>query len=192
MLNKCPNALKVHTYDQVSIWWNCAKLVEKLLQEQHERLLNFDVFRYHMSSYCIKPYIYGFYTSRAFQGYQEHQNWSSNKEVMQVPKLEENQQTLQHLQQERLLYFAFFKYHMSSYCIKPYMDGFYTSRAFQRYQEHPNRSSYDKVMVLQSWSKNKGLQQRRDVAETEHPDVATLLHDVATFGVGFGWIFSPF
>ena len=30
------------------------------------------------------------------------------------------------------------------------------------------------------------------VAETEHPDVATLLHDVATFGVGFGWIFSPF
>ena len=34
--------------------------------------------------------------------------------------------------------------------------------------------------------------QRCDVAETEHPDVATLLHDVATFGVGFGWIFSPF
>ena len=31
-----------------------------------------------------------------------------------------------------------------------------------------------------------------DVAETEHPDVATLLHDVATFGVGFGWIVSPF
>ena len=69
-----------------------------------------------MSSYCIKPYIYGFYTSRAFQGYQEHQNWSSNKEVMQVPKLEENQQTLQHLQQERLLYFSFFRYHMSLYC----------------------------------------------------------------------------
>ena len=55
------------------------------------------------------------------------------------------------------------------------MDGFYTSRALQRYQEHPNRSLYDKVMVLQSWSKNRGLQQlqRRDVAETEHPDVAT-------------------
>ena len=50
-----------------------------------------------------------------FQGYQEHQNWSSNKEVMQVPKLKENQQTLQHLQQERLLYFSFFRYHMSSY-----------------------------------------------------------------------------
>ena len=31
-----------------------------------------------------------------------------------------------------------------------------------------------------------------DVTETEHPDVATLLHDVTTFGVGFGWIFSPF
>ena len=61
-------------------------------------------------------------------------------------------------------------------------------------------------MVLGSWSKNRGLQQcrdvenqRRDVAETEHlnvatllHDVATLLHDVATFGVGFGWIFSSF
>ena len=34
--------------------------------------------------------------------------------------------------------------------------------------------------------------QRRDGAETEHPDIVTLLHDVATFGVGFGWIFSPF
>ena len=144
-----------------------------------------------MRSYCINLYIYGFYTSRAFQGYQEHQNWSSNKEVMQVPKLEENQQTLQHLQQERLLYFAFFRYHMSSYCM-PYMDGFYTSRSFQRYQEHPNQSSYDKVMGLQSWSKNRGMQQRRDV-ENQRRDVAeTLLHDVATFGVSFGWIFSPF
>ena len=70
---------------------------------------------------------------------------------------------------------------MSSNCIKKYMDGFYTSRSFQRYQVHPNRSLYDKVMVLRSWSKNRGLQQRRhvgsqrrDVAETEHPDVATL------------------
>ena len=60
------------------------------------------------------------------------------------------------------------------------------------YQEHPNRSLYDKVMTLRIWSKNRGLQQRRNVAETEHPDVATLLHDVATFGVSFGWIFSPF
>ena len=117
---------------------------------------------------------------------------------MQVPKLEENQQTLQHLQQERLLYFAFFRYHMSLYCINPYMDGFYTSRDFQRYQEHPNRSLYDKVRVLRSWSKNRGLQQRRDVenqrrdvVETLLHDVATLLHDVETFGVGFGWIFSP-
>ena len=118
---------------------------------------------------------------------------------MQVPKLEENQQTLQHLQQERLLYFDVFRKNMSSYCIKSYMDRFYASRDFQRYQEHPNRSSYDKVMVLRSWSKNRGLQQRRDVenqrrnvAEIEHPDVATLLHDVAPFGVGFGWIVSPF
>ena len=34
--------------------------------------------------------------------------------------------------------------------------------------------------------------QRRDVAETEHPDVATFPNDVKTFGVGFRWIFSPF
>ena len=118
---------------------------------------------------------------------------------MQVPKLEENQQTLQHLQQERLLYFPFFRNHMSSYFIKLYMDGCYTSKYFQRYQEHPNRSFYDKVMVLRNWSKNRGLQQRRnvgsqrlDVVETEHPDVATFLHDVATFRVGFEWIVSPF
>ena len=125
---------------------------------------------------------------------------------MQVPKLEENQQTLQHLQQERLLYFAFFRYHMSLYCIKPYMDGFYTSRAFQRYQEHPNRSSYDKVMVLHSWTKNRKAaatsrreNRRRDVAESCINDVATLPNDVAmlpndvaTLGVDFGWIFSSF
>ena len=41
-----------------SIWWNCAKLVEKLLQKQQERLLYFDIFRHHMSSYCIKPPVY--------------------------------------------------------------------------------------------------------------------------------------
>ena len=118
---------------------------------------------------------------------------------MQVPKLEENQQTLQHLQQERLLYFEVFRYHMISYYINSYMYGFYTSISFQRYQEHPNRSSYEKFMALRSWSKNRGLKQRRDVenqrrdvAETERPDVPTLLHDVATFRVGFGWIFSPF
>ena len=118
---------------------------------------------------------------------------------MQVPKLEENQQTLQHLQQERLLYFDVFRKYMSLYCIKSCMDRFYTSISFERYQEHPNRSLYDKVMALRSWSKNRGLQQRRDVenqhrdvAETEPPDVATLLHDVASFGVSFGWNFSPF
>ena len=125
---------------------------------------------------------------------------------MQVPKLEENQQTLQHLQQERLLYFDVFRKHMRSYCIKSYMDRFYTSRSFQRYQEHQNRSSDDKVMVLQSWSKNRKAaatsrreNQRRDVAEsckndvaTLPNDVATLQNDVATLGVDFGWIFSPF
>ena len=34
---------------------------------------------------------------------------------------------------------------------------FYTSRSFQRYQEHPNQSSDNKVMALRSWSKNRGL-----------------------------------
>ena len=36
--------------------------------------------------------------------------------------------------------------------------------------------------------------QRRDVAEsaeTEHPDIAMLPNDGATFGVGFGSILSP-
>ena len=113
----------------------------------------------------------GFYTSRDFQGYQEHQNWSWNKEVMQVPKLEENQQTLQHLQQERLLYFDVFRHHLSFYFIKSHMDGFYTSISFQRYQEHPNQSLDDKVMTLRSWNKNRGLQQRRDV-ENQRRDVA--------------------
>ena len=85
---------------------------------------------------------------------------------MQVPKLKENQQTLQHLQQERLHYFEVFRHHMSSYCINTYIYGFYTSIYFQRYQEHPNQSLVDKVMALRSWSKNRELQQRRDVAET--------------------------
>ena len=163
--------------------------MEKLLQKQ---LLYFDNFRYHMSSNLIKIYFHEFYTSRAFHGYQEHKNRSSNKDVMQVPKLEENQQTLQHLQQERLLYFDVLRKHMSLYCIKPYMDGFYTSRSFQRYQEHPNRSSDDKVMVLRSWSKNRKAAALQRAAETQLSDVTTLPNDVATLGVDFGWIFSPF
>ena len=54
-------------------------------------------------------------------------------------------------------------------------------------------------MALRIWSKNRGLQQRRDVenqrrdvAEIEHPDVATLLHYVATFGVGLGGLLAHF
>ena len=51
-------------------------------------------------------------------------------------------------------------------------------------------------------AKTGELQQRRDIdnqrrdvvesAKTEHPDVATLPNDVATFKVGFGSIFNPF
>ena len=47
MLNKCPNALKVLTYDQVIHLMELCKIGGKLLQKQ---LLYFDGFRYHMSS----------------------------------------------------------------------------------------------------------------------------------------------
>ena len=43
-------------------------------------------------------------------------------------------------------------------------------------------------MALRSWSKNRGPR----AAETYHPNVATLLHDVATFGVDFGSILAHF
>ena len=56
-----------------------------------------------------------------------------------------------------------------------------------------------KLWPYEVGAKNIGLQQRRnvenkrrDVAEIEHLDVATLLNDVALFGVGFGWIVSLF
>ena len=118
---------------------------------------------------------------------------------MQVPKLEENQQTLQHLQQERLLYFAFFRYHMSLYFIKPYMDGIYTSRSFQRYQEHPNRTSDDKVMALRSWRKKQRTaatsrreKRRRDVAESFRNDVATWQRDAETTSRRSGSILDGF
>ena len=50
------------------------------------------------------------------------------------------------------------------------------------------------VQMTKLWSYEVGEKtgnQRREVAETEHLNVATLLHDVATFGVGFEWLFSP-
>ena len=122
-----------------------------------------------MSSYCINPYMDAFYTSRAFQGYQEHQNWSLNKEVMQVPKLEENQQTLQHLQQERLLYFEVFRYHMSSYYINPiWMDS--------TLQDHSNVTKNTQIAVCMTklWPYEVG-------AKTgDCSNVATLRTNVAT------------
>ena len=67
------------------------------------------------------------------------------------------------------------------------------------------------VRMTKLWSYEVGaktgkLQQCRDVrtsqrsnvatfqraTETQHLDVATLPNDVATLGVDFGWIFSPF
>ena len=148
----------------------------------------------------MKQNLYGWILNfKIFPGIPRTPKLEFEKRSYAIPKLEENQQTLQHLQQERLLYFGVFRNYMSSYCIRSYKDRFYTSISFQRYQEHPNRSLYDKGMTLQSWSKNRGLQQRRDVenqrrdvAKTKHPYVATLLHDVATFRVGFRWLVSPF
>ena len=40
---------------------------------------------------------------------------------------------------------------MSSYCIEPYMDGFYTQRAFHIVYERAKRTSKEKVMVFRSW-----------------------------------------
>ena len=59
-----------------------------------------------------------------------------------------------------------------------------------------------KLWPYEGGAKTGDLLQRRDVenqrcdvaksAETKHPDVATLPNEVATFGVGFESIFSPF
>ena len=63
---------------------------------------------------------------------------------------------------------------------------FDSSIAFQRYQEHPNQSSDEKVMTLRSWSKIRGLQQRRNVENQRHDVVescrnaASRRRDVAT------------
>ena len=54
-------------------------------------------------------------------------------------------------------------------------------------------------MVLRSRSKNRGLQQRRyvenqrrNVAEIEHPDVATLLHTSRRSGLVLGGLLAHF
>ena len=54
-----------------------------------------------------------------------------------------------HMQQQ-LLCFDVFSCKMTPNGSKCYMNEFYTSRSFQRYQEHPNRTSNDKVMTLGS------------------------------------------
>ena len=54
-----------------------------------------------------------------------------------------------HMQQQ-LPCFDVFSCKMTPNGRKRYMDEFYTSRAFQRYQEHSNRTSNDKVMTLGS------------------------------------------
>ena len=60
---------------------------------------------------------------------------------------------------------------MSSNCIKLYMDGFYTQRDFHRVQEHPKRSSDEKVMVVRSWRPytNSAAGQLRETHEIAFP-----------------------
>ena len=52
---------------------------------------------------------------------------------------------------QNLLFFMIFGTNMSSNFIKLSMDGFLTLWAFNRVQEHPNRSSDEEVMTFRSW-----------------------------------------
>ena len=58
----------------------------------------------------------------------------------------------------------------------------------------PRRDVRNDVATWQRASETTSRREkrRRDVAESCRNDVATSLHDVATFGVYFGWIFSRF
>ena len=58
----------------------------------------------------------------------------------------------------------------------------------------PRRDVRNDVATWQRASETTSRREkrRRDVAESCRNDVATSPNDVATFGVGFGWIFSPF
>ena len=60
---------------------------------------------------------------------------------------------------------------MSSNCINLYMDGFYTQKAFDRVQEHPKRSSDEKVMAVRSWRPytNSVARQLRETHEIAFP-----------------------
>ena len=76
-----------------------------------------------------------------------------------------------------------------------------------QYLSNGTKNTQIEVRMTKLWSYEVGAKtgdllqrrevenQRRDVAEsaeTEHPDVTTFPNDVATFEVGFGWIFGPF
>ena len=88
MLNKFPNALKVHTYDQDIHLVELCKIGGKTVIEATGEATEFSPFQISYELLLHQSiYIYGFYTSIDFQGYQEHLNWSSNKEVTQVPNL---------------------------------------------------------------------------------------------------------
>ena len=99
-----------------------------------------------------KRYMDEFYTSRDFQRHQEHPNRTSNDKVMTLGSLRNKRRELKSYQLEYLKYSVFI---MISKVLLLGISIFYTSRSFQRYQEHPNRSSNDKVKVLRSWSKNR-------------------------------------
>ena len=52
---------------------------------------------------------------------------------------------------QSLLFFMIFGMNMSSNFMKLSMDGFLTKWAFNRVQEHPNRSLDEEVMTFRSW-----------------------------------------
>ena len=84
MLNKFPNALKVHTYDQVIHLVELYKIGGKNATEAATIFGRFQISYELQLKQALYVWILNF---KIFPGIQEHQNWSLKKEVMQVPSL---------------------------------------------------------------------------------------------------------
>ena len=59
-----------------------ASYEQQLTCRTDRHLLSFTFFEHNMSSDCIDPYIYGFYTQRDFRRVYEHVKQTSNEKVM--------------------------------------------------------------------------------------------------------------
>ena len=93
----------------------------------------------------------GFETQRAFHIAQEHPKRTSDKEVMVVRSWRTQPENSVIRTSRGLLFSVIFGHNLSSSCIKLYMGGFKTQRAFHRIQEHPKRTSDEQVMAVRSW-----------------------------------------